>query len=45
MVLVVKNFPTNKGKITIGKIDNQSVMTDREPYNLQVIYVDDDDCD
>ena len=43
--LVVKNTPTNKGKITIGKIDNLSVMTDREPYNLQVIYVEEDDCD
>ena len=43
--LVVKNFPTNKGQITVGKIDNQSIMTDCEPYYLQVIYAQDDDCD
>ena len=43
--LVLKNFQTNKGQITVGKIDNQSIMTDREPYYLQVIYAEDDDCD
>ena len=43
--LVVKNFRTNTGKITIGKIDNKSVTTKREPYNLQFVYTEDDDYD
>ena len=35
--VAIKNSQTNKRQILIGKLDNKSVTTKREPYNVQVV--------